>query len=126
AVTPLPPLDDEQLQILPLYTNILTEVGLGTASYMTVQERQAATVGAISAFVAMRGNVDDEQTVNAHFSLSSKALLRNALAQSELMRDTLHTVRFTETSRIRDLVNQQRARRDQSITGNGHSLAMTA
>jgi Zn-dependent M16 (insulinase) family peptidase len=126
AITPLPPLDDEQLQILPLYTNILTEVGLGEESYMAVQQRQAAAVGAISAFVAMRGSADNEQAITAHFSLSSKALLRNALAQTQLMRDTLHKVSFTETSRIRELVNQQRARRDQSITGNGHSLAMTA
>jgi Zn-dependent M16 (insulinase) family peptidase len=126
AIASLPALGDEQLQLLPLYTNILTEVGLGSDNYMAVQERQAATVGSISAFIAMRGNADDEQTVNAHFSLSSKALLRNAKAQAELMHDTLHAVRFNETSRIRDLVNQQRARRDQSITGNGHSLAMTA
>jgi presequence protease len=126
CITPLPPLAEAQLQLLPLYTNILTEVGLGDDTYMAVQQRQASTVGSISAFVAMRGNADDEQTINAHFSVSSKALLRNAMAQLELMRDTLHEVRFNETSRIRDLVNQQRARRDQSITGNGHSLAMTA
>lgn len=126
VIASLPPLSEEQLQLVPLYTNILTEVGLGDLTYMDVQQRQAATVGSISAFIAMRGNADDEQTVNAHFSLSSKALLRNALAQSQLMRDTLHEVRFSETNRIRDLVNQQRARRDQSITGNGHSLAMTA
>jgi hypothetical protein len=126
AIAPLPSLDDEQLQILPLYTNILTEVGLGDDSYMAVQQRQAATVGAISGFVSMRGRPGDEQTVDANFTLSSKALLRNAQAQSQLMSDTLHRVHFTETSRIRDLVNQQRARRDQSITGSGHSLAMTA
>jgi len=126
SIAPLPPLNEEQLQLLPLYTNILTEVGLGDGDYMTVQERQAATVGSISAFVAMRGNADDEQAIKAHFSLSSKALLRNATAQTQLMRDTLREVTFNETSRIRDLVNQQRARRDQSITGNGHSLAMTA
>ncbi len=52
AVMPLPPLAREQLQILPLYTNILTEVGLGEESYLAVQQRQAATVGSISAFVA--------------------------------------------------------------------------
>ncbi len=126
AVMPLPPLSDEQLQILPLYTNILTEVGLGEESYMAVQQRQAATVGSISAFVSMRGKATDEQAVDAHFALSSKALLRNAQGQAQLMSDTLHRVHFTETSRIRDLVNQQRARRDQSITGSGHSLAMTA
>ena len=126
TVMPLPPLSDEQLQILPLYTNILTELGLGDESYMAVQQRQAATVGSISAFVSMRGKADDEQTVAANFTLSSKALLRNVRDQSQLMSDTLHKVRFTETDRIRDLVNQQRARRDQSITGSGHTLAMTA
>ena len=126
TVAPLPPLDYEQLQILPLYTNILTEVGLGEDSYLDVQQRQAATVGAISTFVAMRGEAGNEQAISAHFSLSSKALLRNARAQTQLMSDTLHQVRFDETSRIRDLINQQRARRDQSITGNGHSLAMAA
>jgi len=126
AIAPLPPLDDAQLRLLPLYTNILTEVGLGEDSYLDVQQRQAATVGAISAFTGMRGNPDDEQSVKANFTLSSKALLRNAREQSQLMSDTLHRARFTETSRIRDLVNQQRARREQSITGNGHGLAMTA
>lgn len=126
AIAPLPSLTDEQLQILPLYTNVLTEVGLGEDSYMAIQQRQAATVGSISAFIGMRGNADDEQTVNANLALSSKALLRNVHGQVQLMNDTLHRVRFTETDRIRDLVNQQRARRDQSITGSGHSLAMTA
>jgi len=126
VVMPLPPLRDEQLQVLPLYSNILTELGLGDESYMAVQQRQAATVGSISAFVSMRGKADDEQTVDANFTLSSKALLRNARGQAQLMSDTLHCVHFSETGRIRDLVNQQRARRDQSITGSGHSLAMAA
>ncbi len=126
CTAPLPALSEEHMQILPLYTNILTDMGLGKHSYMDVQERQAATVGSIAGFVSMRGHADDEQHVNGNFTLSSKALLRNAHEQAQLMSDTLHQVKFSETTRIRDLVNQQRARRDQSITGNGHSLAMTA
>ncbi|MDE0929344.1 MAG: insulinase family protein, partial [Halioglobus sp.] len=114
GTAPLPALSEEQLQILPLYTNILTDVGLADQSYMDVQERQAATVGSIAGFVSMRGHADDEQRVSANFTLSSKALLRNARDQAKLMSDTLHRVKFSETSRIRDLVNQQRARRDQS------------
>ncbi len=126
AVMPLPPLTDEQLQILPLYTSILTEVGLGEDSYLAIQQRQAAAVGSISAFVSLRGKATDEQSVSANFTLSSKALLRNVRDQTQLMHDTLHRARFVETDRIRDLINQQRARRDQSITGNGHGLAMAA
>jgi hypothetical protein len=126
VIAPLPRLSSEQLQLLPMYTSILTELGLGNDSYLEAQHRQAATVGAINAFSSMRGHMEDEQAITANFVLSSKALLRNAEAQAQLMHDTLHTVRFDETDRIRDLIAQQRARRDQSITGNGHGLAMAA
>ncbi|MEH6636425.1 MAG: insulinase family protein [Halioglobus sp.] len=126
AVLPLPELSHEQLQILPLYTNMLTEMGLGQDSYLQAQEHQAATVGSINAFTSMRGAVDNEQAITANFVLSSKALLRNAGGQAQLMHDTLRTPRFDETTRIRDLINQARARREQSITGNGHGLAMAA
>jgi len=58
--------------------------------------------------------------------LSSKALANRAGEQIALMRDTLESVRFDEGARIKELISQLRARRDQSITGSGHSLAMNA
>jgi Zn-dependent M16 (insulinase) family peptidase len=126
AVLPLPELSREQQRILPLYANALTEVGIGAASYLDVQERQAANVGAISAFASLRGTVEDEQAVSANFVLSSKALQQRAEHAVQLMADTLANPRFDELDRIRDLVNQQRARREQSVTGSGHGLAMAA
>jgi len=126
AVATLPQLPEDQMQVLPLYSNILTELGLGDSNYLQAQQRQAATVGAINAFTSMRGNIDDEQVVTGNFVLSSKALLKNSQAQSQLMRETLETVRFDESDRIRELISQQRARREQAVTGNGHGLAMAA
>jgi presequence protease len=126
AIAALPALSALQVQRLPLYTSILTELGMAAADYLSVQHRQSATVGSINAFTSMRGRVDDEQAITANFVLSSKALLRNAADQAQLMHDTLRTARFDETGRIRELISQQRARREQSITGNGHGLAMAA
>jgi len=126
VVMSLPKLAPAQLQALPLYTHILTELGLGESDYLEAQHRQSATVGSIHAYSSMRGAVDDEQAVSARLVLSSKALLRNAQEQARLMRDTLETVRLDEHDRMRELVSQQRARREQSITGNGHGLAMAA
>lgn len=126
AIAALPALDDDALQIMPLYTNFLTEMGLGTSDYLSVQQRQSETVGGIASYTSMRGQTDNEQAVSAILTLSSKALQRNAKQQSELMFDTANTVRFDETARLRELISQQRARRDQSITGNGHGLAMAA
>jgi Zn-dependent M16 (insulinase) family peptidase len=126
AIASLPQLSPEELRDLPFYTSFLTELGLKDGSYLDSQHRQASTVGSINAFTSMRGSVDSEQELTANFILSSKALLSKAGAQNQLMRDTLETVRFGETARIADLISQQRARREQSITGSGHALAMTA
>jgi Zn-dependent M16 (insulinase) family peptidase len=126
AIAELPQLAAEQLQLLPLYSNMLTELGLDVDDYLQVQHRQAATVGSINAFTSMRGGIADEQEVSGNFIISSKALLQNSQAQSQLMRDSLESVRFDETARIRELISQQRARREQDVTGNGHGLAMAA
>lgn len=126
AIASLPKLQPQQMAILPLYSSMITELGLGETSYLEAQRRQASTVGAINAFTSMRGTVEDEQSVSGHFIISSKALLKNSADQSALMRDTLETVRFDETTRIKELISQQRARRDQGVTGNGHGLAMAA
>jgi len=125
-IAPMPALHETRCQLAPLYAHFLAEVGMGDLSYLQAQERQAATVGSIHGFTTMRGSLTDEQLVSAHFNLSSKALLRNSGAQARLMRDVLYQARFDETARLRDLVMQQLARREQSITSNGHGLAMAA
>jgi len=125
-VSPLPALTEDQLQVLPLYSHFLTELGLGSGTYLEAQDRQSSEVGSINAFTSMRGRVDDEQSVMTNFVLSSKALLRNAAKQAKLMHDTITEVRFDELERLRDLVSQSRARREQAVTGNGHGLAMAA
>ncbi|GAB3374315.1 insulinase family protein [Spongiibacter taiwanensis] len=122
----LPDLDDAELDILSLYSQVLTELGLGEANYLQTQHRQAQVCGGISAFSSMRGDINDEQQTQAYLVLSSKALLRNAKAQAELMLDTLIRQRFDELDRIADIAAQISARKQSSITGNGHGLAMTA
>jgi len=126
VITSLPELAPAELALMHYYTSSLTELGLADASYLEVQDRQAATCGGINAFSSIRGDVDNEQNTRGFFVLSSKALVRNQLQQSQLMRDTLGTVRFDELDRLRELVSQTRARREQSVTGNGHGLAMAA
>jgi presequence protease len=122
----LPALTEAQLKVLPFYCICLTELGNGEKDYLATQRRQAETVGAISAFSSIRGAGDDVQNIDAYITLSAKALSRNSAAMSTLMQDTLLRARFDELDRIRELIAQNRARREQSITGNGHSLAMTA
>lgn len=125
-VLSLPALTPPQRELLPLYTNMVTELGLGDADYLRVQARQAATCGSIHAYTSIRNTVDDVQRQGAYVTLSAKALNRNYAAMNQLMLDTLEAARFDEHARVRELMAQYRASREQAVTGNGHSLAMAA
>ncbi len=125
-VVEMPELTEQQQQLLPYLSCCLTELGCGERDYQQVQVWQSSISGGVSAFSSVRGAIDDEQQVQGYFTLSGKALARNAEALTELLETTFNEVRFDEVARIRELVSMQRARREQSITGSGHSLAMSA
>jgi len=125
-VMKLPELSEEQLILLPHYCQILTEVGIGEKNYLQTQQLQASVVGSLNAFSSIRSLGDNVQACDGYLTLSTKALGRQHKAMNQLMVDTLQKVRFDEHERIQELITQQRARREQSITGHGHSLAMTA
>ena len=59
-------------------------------------------------------------------TLSGKALVSKHAELTLLMQQTLTTIRFDELSKIKELVSQTRTRKEQSITGQGHSLAIMA
>ena len=126
VVIDLPQLEDELLQVLPYYTHCLTEVGCGDLDYLETQAWQTRVSGGLSAYTSIRSRIDDEQIVRANLVISGKALARNHDDFSRLIQSTLEHPRFDETSRIRELMAQLRAGREQGITGQGHSLAMQA
>ena len=125
-VLSLPGLTPEQRALLPSYTTLVTELGLGSTDYLQVQARQAAICGSIHAYTSIRNAVDDSARAGAYLTLSAKALNRNYAQMNQLMLDTLESARFDEHERVRELMAQYRAHREQSVTGSGHSLAMMA
>ncbi|MCH9691653.1 MAG: insulinase family protein [Gammaproteobacteria bacterium] len=122
----LPALSDQQRILLPYYCQALTEVGLGDKDYLQVQQWQAAVAGSLHSFNSQRTKIDDLHQQTQHFVLSGKALAANQNALSELMQATMEQVRFDELPRLKELMLQTLARREQSVVGNGHALAMTA
>jgi Zn-dependent M16 (insulinase) family peptidase len=122
----MPKLDEDLLQHLPYFTSNLTELGCGGRSYLETQALSASVTGGINAFTSTRAMTDDVTNVSSYFLLSGKALSRNHKHLCQLMRESLESPRFDELGRIKELIGQQRAHREQSVTGQGHSLAMVA
>jgi hypothetical protein len=123
-IYPLPALEDELLEVLPLYSSCVPEFGVGDKSYDEVQTWQASVSGGLNCFSSLRGSIDDVQATRGVLSFSSKALDRNLGAMAELLKRTVHDLRFDESQRLKEIIEQICARKEASITGQGHSLAM--
>lgn len=122
----LPELSRDQLQMLPLFTRMIGELGAGNDDYLTIQDRLTEVSGGIFGFSVLKGAIDNEQAVKGLLAFSGKALKRNSNALADLMHQIIEQPRYDELEHMRELVAQQRARLDQSITGQGHALAMMA
>ncbi|MBF0470911.1 MAG: insulinase family protein [Gammaproteobacteria bacterium] len=126
VVIALPQFTPEQQQLLPLFSDIVTEVGCGGRNYLETQALQSEVSGGISASISLRAAVDDLQSYSGFFSYGGKALARNRSPLTQLIHETFSSARFDERDRIRELVAQERMGQEQRITGSGHLLAMAA
>ena len=125
-IVTLPQFDDDLLELLPLFSEYITEVGSGDRDYLTTQTLQSSVTGGISGRTSVRSHVDNLQKMRGFFVLSGKSLNRNGLALTRLLKETLESAKFDELSRLRELISQSRFQSEQSITGQGHSLVIGA
>lgn len=124
-IVDLPALTPELLDVLPLFTTCVTELGIGDQNYADVAAWQAAVSGGLSCYASIRSDLDDEQSARAILVLSSKALVSNHAEQTELLYETFFNVRLDENKRVKELLEQINARQQSSVTGRGHSMAIT-
>ena len=125
-IVDMPDLTESEQALMPLFNSCLTEVGSGGRDYLATQSLQAAVTGGVSARSAVRADLADNTRYHSHFMLTGKALNRHHQDLAMLLQQTLLTVDFSETERLRDLVGQIRSSMEHRITGSGHSLAMSA
>ena len=120
----LPSLPDELKSLLPLYSSCIPELGVGTSSYLDIQALQASISGGVHAHISMRNQLENDQNIDAYMILSGKALYSNQSELAQLLKDTLESCRFDELDRIKELIQQIASHKEQSVTSQGHLLAM--
>lgn len=122
----LPELDDQEKALLPLYTQLIGELGHGQLDYLAAQERQAEICGGINAYLSLRGDADDAQHFTGWLTVSTRGLNRHQSALSEFLHASITELRFDEGKRIHEILSQHVARREMAVSNNGHGLAMQA
>lgn len=126
VVTAMPQLDVDDIAVLPVFTNVLSEIGSGGQGYLATQHQQHSQTGGISCYSTMRAGVDDPDTIVGFSTVSSRTLNPKLGGMVDLVKRTWLEPDFDEPKRIRELVKQMRVRREGGVTGNGHGLAMSA
>ncbi len=123
---PIPKLDEEERQLMPLYTALLAELGAGECDYLQMQQQQAAKTGNVNLYTLYKPTISSTDEINGYLVMTGKALDRNFAALTNIMKAHWTQPRFDEFARISDYLNLMSSRRIQGITGSGHALAMQA
>lgn len=122
----LPLLSAQEVRLLPLYTSVFSELGVGQADYRQVQQRQSAVSGGLRMSLSARTSLADPAKAQAHLVINGKALAHHQDAFQRLFKDSFSDLRFDEPERVRDLLAQLKSRWESSLTGQGHALAMSS
>ncbi|MBT4380525.1 MAG: peptidase M16, partial [Gammaproteobacteria bacterium] len=126
VVSPLPALTTPLLGLLPIYSQLVTEVGSADRNYLETQQAQHSITGGISAFSSFRSDLNDSEDGRGYLTLSSRTLNPKAVEMARLVKETVNEPRFDELGRIKELVQQLSIRRSNSVASNGHQYAMSA
>ena len=125
----IPQLSLQQLQLMPLISLLIPEVGYSDKSYTTVQNEIARYTGGISAHCQLWQPLSQDSSANkdelyAQLIFGSSALTDNADKMFSILQQVVEQATFTETDHIKDLIIQSALMAEKSVSSSGHILAM--
>ena len=123
-IFPCDALDENELKIASLFSNTLTDIGLGKDGYEDIQKYQSSITGGISAsFITIPNKSDD--TFKLALKVSSKSLEGNESYMQDLILRTVKESSFDETKRIEELLEFISSDNEKSVIQNGYILSMS-
>lgn len=122
----LPALTARQMQLLPLYAALVTEIGVGKRSYLEVGEWQSSICTRFQANESLHSKLGNTDEVSAYITFYAKGLARHSAAMVDMMVETIADVSFAEHDRIRDIIGQVMPRFERRTISDGHSSSILA
>ena len=107
-----------------MFTNTLTDVGIGKKSYEEVQKIQSAVTGGISANFILIPN-EEQSSHSLGLKITSKSLEENEKEMQDLMIETAKNATFSDKNRVKDMLNFISSDIEKSLIQNGHILSMS-
>lgn len=126
AATSLPNIAEDEITDLRTLHKVWAEVGCGSLDYLQIQKNHFANTGYLTANLNIRTGSNDESKFNCFSVIRANTLDQRFSTMIQQVKDQFISVRFDEIPRLQELLEQSRQRTLQSISGRGHSLALTA
>ena len=125
VVYSMPALPQALLFLLPVYEDLLPELGAGEFDYQAMQAWQARACGGLDVQTSLRGAAAGGG-LSAYLAINAKGLARNCTDITRLLFHQFDAARWDELVRIRELLAQARADAEESVVEGGHRMAMAA
>ncbi len=123
-ILPCSPLTNDEYKVASLFTNTLTDVGIGNQGYEEVQKIQSALTGGISANFILIPN-DGNLSHSLGLKITSKSLEEKEKEMQDLMIETAKNANFSDKNRVKDMLNFISSDIEKSLIQNGHILSMS-
>ncbi len=117
-------LEDRLIPYLPIFGRALTQTGTKSTDFVTMTRRMAAKTGGISptTIVSAKHGIDESCT---RFVLRGKATAERTTDLLDIISELLLEASLDNKERIRQIVLESKARKEQSLVPSGHIMAAT-
>ncbi len=122
----LPMLSDAELDLLPLVSRLVGQLGVGKLDYAEQAARLNATCGGLWAWTDVVADPEDERRVRGFMFAEIKGLASRQGDFMPLLSEALHECRFDEHARLRELIEEGLQRLQGSVQHRGNQLAARA
>lgn len=122
----LPALDDAELDLLPLLTQTVGQLGVGTQDYAARAAHLAARCAGVWAWSDIAADPADRGAVRGTWCCEVKGLADRHGDFATVLDETLEDQRFDELDRLRELIEQATQRLHERVQGAGNAFAARA
>lgn len=126
AAMPLPVLDENELDLLPLLAQTIGNLGVGKQDYTQRAADLNARCGGLWAWTDLTADIDDLAHLHGLLFVEVKGLGSRHGDFTGLIADTLADQRFDEHDRLRELVEQSVQRLSDRVSSAGNAFAARA
>jgi hypothetical protein len=120
----LPKLTKKEIEYLPFFVDILTQVGAKNRNYIDNLEYIQRYTGGFEADISVNTNTLDYNSFSPFLIIASKSLKRNASKMFEIFNDIIANAIFDDKERIKDILISNFVNLENSLPSNAMKYAI--